>query len=74
MLAITVFCQNLKNIKIFAILILLAFLFFVFHKFHMVAKYDDLLCREMLHNGTSQGGTLDSWHTTGCTIHTYTLK
>jgi hypothetical protein len=67
-------CQNLKsvrNVKIFlTLLTFLCFLIF-FGKLHIQER--DISCRAMFNNGTSQGGTLDSWHTSGCNIHYYNL-
>ena len=73
MQCIAIFCQSLKSIKILVSLIALGLLFF-FYQLHLATKYDDIFCHEMLHNGTSQGGSLDSWHTTGCAIHKYSQK
>ncbi len=65
--------QSVKSLKVFSFLGVLSLLLVFFYQFYSTTKFD-IFCREMLHNGTSQGESLDSWHTTGCSIHKYTLK
>jgi hypothetical protein len=67
-------CQNLKsvrNAKIFLTFLTLFGLLIFFVKLHIEERESS--CRAMFLNGTSQGGTLDSWHTSSCNIHHYNL-
>ncbi len=65
--------QSVKSVKVLFLLGVSSLFLVFFNQFYSTVKFD-IFCREMLHNGTSQGVTLDSWHTTGCSIHKYTLK